>query len=219
MINHGRDVMKEIREAIGDDMDLCVELHRRLTPAEAIAFAASIEEFRPMFYEDPIRPDNIDSMAEIASKIRVPIATGERLHTIYEFEMLLRRNAVHYVRPNICLSGGFSSCKKIAAMAEARYVCVVPHNPQNMAPVSTAIAAQLCAAIPNFAIQEYPADEDSLVKSEIVDTRLAVENGFLKIPDTPGIGIKLRKGAEKKFPFKRRAVESRLHIDGSVVDR
>lgn len=218
-IHDATEVVREIREAVGDEMDLCIELHRRLTPAEAVALARAIEPYRPMFFEDPVRPDNFDPMGEIADKINLPIATGERLHTIYEFEMLLRRNAAQFVRPNVCLAGGFTACKKIAAMAEARYVGFVAHNPQNMAPVSTAIAAQLAAAVPNFAIQEYPADEGSEVKSAIVDNRLQVEEGYLIIPDRPGIGIKLVDGVEERFPFKRKEIRSRLHVDGSVVDR
>jgi galactonate dehydratase len=218
-LKHAAETVREIREAVGDEMDLCLELHRRLTPAEAVAFAGSIEEYRPMFYEDPVRPDNIDVMGEVADKIRLPIATGERLHTIYEFEMLLKRNAVQFVRPNICLAGGFTQVKKIAALAEARYVGFVAHNPQNMAPVSTAVATQLAGAVPNFAIQEYPADEARPGKADIVDNLPVVRDGFLIVPDAPGIGIKLLPDAEKKHPFQRRGVKSQLHVDGSVLDR
>ena len=142
------------REAVGDEVDLCIEIHRRLDPAEAIVLGRAIEPYRPFFYEDPIRPDNIDAMAEVAQKIAVPIATGERIHTIYEFEMLLTRHAVQYVRPDVCMAGGITHCKKIAALAEAHYVGVVPHNP--LSPVSTAACVQLAACIPNFALQEYP---------------------------------------------------------------
>lgn len=216
---HAASVVRDIRVAVGNDMDLCLELHRRLTPAEAVILAGEIEEYRPYFFEDPIRADNFDVMADVAGKINLPIATGERLHTIFEFEMLLDRRAAQFIRPNVCLAGGFSACKKIAGMAESRYVSVVAHNPQSMAPVSTAIAAQLAAAIPNFAIQEYPADEDRAGKGDIVDRRLEVEHGFLLIPEAPGIGIKLVDGAEKNYPFRQREVKSRLHVDGSVVDR
>lgn len=216
---HAVSVVRDIRKAVGDDLDLCLELHRRLTPAEAIVLAGQIEEYRPYFFEDPVRPDNFDVMGEVAAKINLPVATGERLHTIYEFEMLLDRRAAQFIRPNVCLAGGFTACKKIAGMAEARYVSVVAHNPQSMAPVSTAIAAQLAAAIPNFAIQEYPADEDRPGKGDIVDRLPKVEDGYLIIPDTPGIGIKLVEGAEEKYPFRRREVKTRLNIDGSVVDR
>ncbi len=212
------------REAVGDEVDLCIEIHRRLDPAEAIVLGRAIEPYRPFFYEDPIRPDNIDAMAEVAQKIAVPIATGERIHTIYEFEMLLARNAVQYVRPDVCMAGGITHCKKIAALAEAHYVDVVPHNP--LSPVSTAACVQLAACIPNFALQEYPRGEGEPPKSEIVSGALTLEDGFLIIPDAPGIGVELAEGAAEKYPFLSHRplldegmMVTRLHVDGSVVDQ
>ncbi|HYW89995.1 MAG TPA: mandelate racemase/muconate lactonizing enzyme family protein, partial [Chloroflexota bacterium] len=128
-IGQAVDAVRQYREAVGDEVDLCIEIHRRLTPAEAIVLARGIEPYRPYFYEDPILPDNFDAMGLVAEHIEVPIATGERLHTIYEFEMLLRRGAVQYVRPDVCMCGGITGAKKIAALAEANHVGVVPHNP------------------------------------------------------------------------------------------
>ena len=213
----GIDTVRAYREAAGDNVDLCIEIHRQLTPAEAITLAHGIEEFHPFFYEDPIRPENIDSMALVAQHIAIPIATGERLHDIHEFEMLLARNAVQYVRPDICHAGGLTHCKKIAALAEARYVGVVPHNP--LSPVSTAACLQLAACIPNFAIQEYPRGELDPPKSDIVKNPPRVQNGYLLIPDTPGIGIELAEDAQEKHPPVPREVLARLHVDGSVVDQ
>lgn len=215
-----RDAIETVgryREAVGTEVDLCVEIHRRLTPAEAIVLARGIEEFHPFFYEDPILPDNFDAMALVAHNIRIPIATGERIHTIYEFEALLRRGAVQYVRPDVCLAGGMTHSKKIAALAEAHHVGVVPHNP--LSPVSTAACIQLAACIPNFALQEYPLGEGEPPKSEIVKSTLRLENGFLIIPDAPGIGIELMEDAAERYPYKPRQVHTRLHVDGSVVDQ
>ncbi len=215
-----RDAIEAVgayRDAVGDEVDLCIEIHRRLTPSESITLARGIEPYHPFFYEDPILPDNFDAMALVANHISIPIATGERLHSIHEFEMLLRRGAVQYVRPDVCLAGGLSHCKKIAAIAEAHYVGVVPHNP--LSPVSTAACLQLAACIPNFAIQEYPTGELEPPKSEIVKTPLRLENGFLIIPDAPGIGIELAEDAQERYPPVSREVETRLHVDGSVVDQ
>lgn len=103
-------------------MDLCLELHRKLKPYEAIG------PYHPYFYEDPTTPDNFDSMAYIAEHIRIPVATGERYHTPQDFAMLARRNGAAFFRPDVCLCGGITGAKKIAA------------------------------CIPNFAIQEYPGD-------------------------------------------------------------
>ena len=211
------DAVRQYREAAGDDVDICIEIHRQLTPAEAIVLAKGIEQYHPMFYEDPTLPDNFDSMALIASKVSVPIATGERIHTIHEFQMLLNRNAVQYIRPDVCMAGGLTHTKKIAALAESQYVGVIPHNP--LGPVSTAACLQLAACIPNFTIQEYPLGEREPPKSEIVKTPLQVEDGFLLIPDRPGIGIELADDALERFPERPRDLETRLHVDGSVVDQ
>jgi galactonate dehydratase len=211
------ETVRAYREAVGNDVDLCIEIHRRLTPSEAVVLARGIEEFHPFFYEDPTLPDNLDAMAYIADKIHIPIATGERIHTIFEFEMLLSRNAVQFIRPDVCMAGGLTHSKKIAALAEARHVGVVPHNP--LSPVSTAACVQLAACIPNFALQEYPSGERVPPKSEIVKNALRCENGFLIVPDAPGIGVELIEDAQERHPYRPRRLRTRLHVDGSVVDQ
>jgi galactonate dehydratase len=216
MIREAIESVRQYREAVGDEVDLCIEIHRRMTPAEAVVLARGIEPFHPFFYEDPILPDNFDAMGLLAQQVHIPIATGERLHTIFEFEMLLARGAVQYVRPDVCLCGGITGAKKIAALAEAHYVGVVPHNP--LGPVSTAACLQLAACIPNFALQEYPLGEDVPPKSEIVKQPLKREGGYLLIPDAPGIGIELAEDAAERFPYKPRDVVTRLKADGSVMD-
>ena len=216
MINDAIDTVRSYREAVGYSVDLCIELHRKLIPAEAVVLARGIEQFHPLFYEDPILPDNFDAMGLVAERISIPIATGERFHSIHEFDMLLKRGAVQYVRPDVCLAGGISHSKKIAALAEANYVNVVPHNP--LSPVSTAACIQLAACIPNFAIQELPNGENIPPKSEIVKSSLLVEDGFIIIPDSPGIGVELYEDAAEKYPPNIRKVETRLNSDGSIKD-
>ncbi len=211
------EAVNRYREAVGDEVDLCIEIHRRLTPSEAVVLARGIEQVHPFFYEDPILPDSFDAMALVAQNIHIPIATGERLHTIWEFEALLTRGAVQFVRPDVCLAGGLTHSKKIAALAEAHHVQVVPHNP--LSPVSTAACVQLAACIPNFALQEYPRGEDRPPKTEIVVSPLRLEGGFLIVPDAPGIGIELAEDALERYPYKPRAVRTRLNSDGSVMDQ
>jgi galactonate dehydratase len=128
MMNDAADRVGEYREGVGDDVDLCIEFHRELRPAQAIVLGNMIK-YRPMFIEDPVPPDNTDAMARVARHINVPIATGERLLAMQEFEMLLNREAAEYVRPDLCTVGGLTGAKKIAALAEAKYVGVEPHNP------------------------------------------------------------------------------------------
>ncbi len=211
------DVVRQYREAVGDEVDLCLEIHRRLSPAEAIALGRGIEPYHPMFYEDPILPDNFDAMAQVAQQIGVPIATGERLLNVHEFAMLVERRAVQYLRPSVCVVGGISGAKKIAALAEAHHLSIVPHNP--LSPVSTAACLQVAASIPNLGIQEYPETQDEPPQSEIVRGRARVENGFLIVTDRPGIGVELAPDAREKFPPTPRPIGTRLNTDGSVVDQ
>ena len=211
------DTVRRYREAVGNEVDLCIEIHRRLTPAEAVVLGRGIEPYHPFFYEDPILPDSLDEMALVAERIHVPIATGERLHSIWEYQALLQRGAVQYVRPDVCLAGGISHAKKIAALAEAFHVQVVPHNP--LSPVSTAACIQLSAAIPNFALQGLPVGEEVPPKRTIVDQPLALDAGFLLLPERPGIGIELTPDARERHPYQPRAVETRLKTDGSVMDQ
>ena len=212
------ETVRGYRDAVGTSVDLCIEIHRRMTPTEAVQLGLGIEEFHPYFFEDPVTPDNFDEMAYVADKINIPIATGERFTSIWEFEMVLSRNAVQYIRPDVCLVGGISGARKIAALAEARHVGVVPHNP--LSPVSTAACLQIAATAPNFALQEYPIGEDESPKSDMV-TGMAVHdgNGYLSISDAPGIGMELKPGAIENCPEVPREVVTRLHADGSVIDQ
>lgn len=233
MIHDAVERVRLLREVGGEDMDLCLELHRRMKPGEAIAFAQAVEPYYPFFLEDPTTPDNFDSMGLIASRSNVPIATGERIHTIQEFEMLLSRNAMTYARTSVCICGGISGTRKIAAIAEAHNALIVPHNP--LSPVSTAACLQIAMAVENFAIQELPdhsgisaterytsanaMDQHSFSQADMVTWVPKVENGYTKANDAPGIGIDLVEDAEIKFPFKRRTIVTRLHEDGSIVDQ
>ena len=211
------DTVRRYREAVGNDVDLCIEIHRRLTPAEAVVLGRGIEPYHPFFYEDPILPDNLDEMALVAERIHVPIATGERLHSIWEYQALLQRGAVQYVRPDVCMVGGISHARKIAALAEAFHVLVVPHNP--LSPVSTAACIQLAAAIPNFALQELPVGEEVPPKRTIVDRPLTVDGGFLVVPERPGIGVPdvLRRHPDEAANDVQGIAPSVQH--GSVMDQ
>lgn len=216
-IDKAAERVYQYREAVGNEVDLCIEIHRQLNVPEAIALGRSIEKARPLFYEDPVRPDNFDDMAKVAEKIGIPIATGERIHTLEEFGMLIRREACQYIRPDVCLCGGITQSKKIAALAEAYGVMVVPHNP--LSPVSTAACIQLAASIPNFAIQEYPLGEGKEPKNKMVEKPLVLENGYLIIPDSCGIGIELNESAAIAYPYKPRDYITKLGEDGAVVDQ
>ena len=206
------------REATGDSFDLCLEVHRSMSPPEAVSFIQGVEQYRPMFVEDPIPPDNYNVLADIAAHSSVPVATGERFINIQEFELLLSKNGARYVRPDLCVVGGITASKKIASIAEAHYAGIVPHNP--LGPVSTAACLQLNACIPNCAIQEFPSFYDEGGDNAMMLKPFEVFEGSLIIPDAPGIGIELVPDIDEKFPpvNGRQEFRARTAFDGSVKD-
>ena len=216
MIAEARQRVAAVREAGGNDIDVCVEIHRRLNIPEAIELGRAIEEFRPFFFEDPTTPDSNESMGEIARSINIPIATGERIHTIWEFRELLQQKAARYIRPDVCLAGGLTHCKKISAVAESFSVGVIPHNP--LTPISTAACVQLDACIPNFVLQEYTG-EDKPPKSLMVKKPLRLEKGYLIIPEEPGIGVEINDEFFATHQYTPRPLDTPLRDDGSVADR
>lgn len=210
------DMVAACRQAVGEDFDFVLECHRSLTPSEAIAFGNAVEKYHPLFLEDPIAPDNVEVMADVASKISIPIATGERCINIQEMELIMTKKAARYVRPDVCALGGITPAKKVAAMAEANYVGIVPHNP--LGPVSTAACLQLDASIPNFTIQEFPSFYLQGGEAAMLKEPLEVEHGYIKVPNRPGIGIQLIDDISEKFPPKQRGINAQINYDGSVRD-
>jgi galactonate dehydratase len=219
-IGEAVETVRRYREIAGVDMDLCIEIHRRLSPYEAVQFGRAIEPFFPLFIEDPVTPDNFDEMAYVASKLKIPIATGERMTSLWEFQMLINRQAAQLIRPDVCMVGGISGAKKIAALAEASHIGIVPHNP--LSGVSTAACLQIAAISPTFVIQELPdarVNDSSAPSDRLVQGAPQLDaTGFLVIDDRPGLGVTLHPDASHLFPYRPRKIETGLHIDGSVVD-
>jgi galactonate dehydratase len=206
------------REAGGEEIDLIFELHRKLDPAKAIVVCNALAQFRPLFIEDPIQIDSIDTQAEICKRIDSPIATGERLSSIWEFNELLSRNVAILVRPDVGLAGGLSGCRKIAAIAEAHHCGVVPHN--FLGPGLTAPTLHLCATIPNLVTMEYlPLDEDKTSYSAAIATSVTRDGGYCPIPEEAGLGISLVDEYATIAPVAVRPFsdEDLLQSDGSVA--
>ena len=187
-----------VRKAIGDDIDLGIDVICVLSPAEAIAVGRALAPYGLYFFEDPIEPDNSDAMAQVAAALPMPVATGERHYTIHQFRDLLNKRAAAFLRPDPGLAGGLTNCRKIAALAEADYVQLMPHNPLSC--VLTAACVQLDASIHNFAIQEYQEGEFEASKRDLVLEPLELRDGYLIVPDKPGLGIELNEEAFKHYP-------------------
>jgi galactonate dehydratase len=206
------------REAGGEEVDLIFELHRKLDPSKAIVVCNALAQFHPLFIEDPIQMDSIDTQAEICKRIASPIALGERLSSIWEFNELLSRNVAILVRPDVGLAGGLSGCRKIAAIAEAHHCGVVPHN--FLGPGLTAPTLHLCTTIPNLVTMEYlPLDEDKTSSSAAFATSVVRDGGYLDVPEAPGLGVSLVEDHAKVAPVVERPIsdEGLLRADGSVA--
>ena len=186
-----------------------------MNPAESMSLGRRLEQFNPYFYEDPMLPDSPAIMADIKKSINIPIATGERFSTIFEYQQLLENKGCDFVRPDVCLCGGLSGSKKVASIAESFHVKVIPHNP--LSPISTAACVQLDACIPNFALQEYTGESES-PKSELLLNKLKLENGYLLVPNEPGLGITLNEESISKYPFQEKILDTPISDDGSVAD-
>jgi galactonate dehydratase len=217
MIQETVDNIAAVREEIGWDVDILAEIHRKLGPGEAVALAGELEKFRLYLYEDAILHDSEDSWGEIASKIRIPMGTGERNHTIFEFRELLSKGAAQFVRPDIGLAGGLTHVKKIAIVAESFHSQVVLHN--YLSPLLTAASVQLYAAIPNAGTLEYDARDTEPPGSEMLLNPLVKEGGYLITPDRPGLGVELDDNIIAKYPFHRQKETLAYRADGSYYTR
>jgi galactonate dehydratase len=216
LIKSTREVVAAVREGAGDDVDIILELHRKLTPMVSIALVDALVEFHPMFVEDPIQIDSIISQGELAKRFTPPLANGERMHTIWEFRELLCNGGAQYVRPDIGLAGGITHCKKIAAVAESFHSAVVTHN--YLGPILTAASVQLDVSIPNFIVQEYSKADES-PKNRIYRTVLKRKGGFISAPEAPGIGVELDEALLKRAKYEPRDLTKivPLRDDGSVA--
>jgi L-alanine-DL-glutamate epimerase-like enolase superfamily enzyme len=186
--DHAEKAVAAVREAVGNRADILIGTHGQITPSVARRLARRLEQYDPLWLEEPCPPENYRQMGRIADSTTIPIATGERLVTPYEFQNLFAEGACAFAQPDLGSCGGITACKKIASLAEANYVLVAPHVWGG--PVITAAAVQIAANIPNFLIQE------SIYKSRDFFDELVVEpfewdQGDLIPSDRPGIGIEL----------------------------
>jgi len=182
------------RDAAGRDVDIVLEFHRRLTPMQAIPVIEALKAFNVLFIEDPIQIDSIEAQGSLAARINLPMGNGERLNTIWEFRELLQQGGPQYLRPDLGLAGGISHCRKIAAIAEAHHASLVAHN--FLGPVLTAASVHLSAAVPNIAVQEYSLIDESQPASAAYDSCLVREGGYLRLPERPGLGVRLKPEAD-----------------------
>jgi galactonate dehydratase len=191
-------LVEAVRDAVGPEVDVLVEMHGRFTPAQAVALARELEPFVPGWIEEPVPPENLKALAKVARKVNLPVATGERIHNRLEFRELFELQAADVVQPDPTMCGGILETKKIAAWAESYYVLLAPHNVGG--PVSTAACLHLAATVPNFKIQEHFNDFAEEWVKEVAPGNPEVVDGYFALPDGPGLGVTLNEDLVREHP-------------------
>ncbi len=203
-----------LREAVGDEVDIGLDPHARIfEPVRALELCRVLAPFRPLFVEEAILPENFDAFARLKRQVEVPLATGEQLYTANQFRQLLALGAVDIVQPDMCLTGIIET-KRIATLAKAAYVSVAPHNP--CGPVATTVNVHVAATLSNFLILEYLPDDDER-RSALVDEPMKLVDGYLQLPEKPGLGIDLNEEALRQYPFKPWHRPFLFRKDGSIT--
>jgi galactonate dehydratase len=192
------DLVAAVRDAIGPERDIMLEMHGRFNPATAILMANKLEKFRLAWIEEPVPPENLLELKRVAERVSIPIAVGERMHTLTEYRTLLDLQAVDIVQPDISHFGGLTLTRRLAAWADVYNVLIAPHNVGG--PVSTAAALHVAACTPNFMIQEHFNDfADSWVKQSAPGTPEVVD-GYFSLPTAPGLGVELNESVFLEHP-------------------
>jgi len=192
-------LVEAVRDAVGDEVEMLVEMHGRFAPLEAIRLADLLEPFAPAWIEEPVPPENADAMAKVASKTNLPIATGERIHDRMEFREIFERQAADIIQPDVGHIGGILEARKLAATAETYFVPVAPHNVGGS--VLTAANLQLAACTPNFKILEHFNDFADEEVKQAVTGGPEVRDGFFELTDRPGLGVELNVEFVEEHPF------------------
>lgn len=187
LVRQTRERGQAVKAAVGEDVDIIFELHRKLTPLQAKPVMEALFPLSPLFIEDPLQIDDFSAQSRIASSAGGPVGVGERLHTVWEFNDILSRGGPQFVRPDMGTAGGISHVKKIASVAESHSATLVTHN--CLGPILTAASAHLDAAIPNFIVQEYSPFDDELASHDALHSHFHREGGWLMLSDKPGLGV------------------------------
>jgi galactonate dehydratase len=189
-----------LREAVGDDMDIMIDLHGPpwLTVSDAIAVGRALEPYKLLFIEDPVAPEFADSYARIRDAIATPLAAGERAATIYGERHFIEHDLVDVLQPDTGRAGGITQMKKMAAMAEARGIMMAPHS-GSLGPVAEYAALHLMAAIPNALFLER-IEDDWEGRQEVIRPHPVQVNGAIPVPTAPGLGVDIDENAVARYP-------------------
>lgn len=214
-LRRAADTVKAMRDAVGENFDILLDLHARCTPAAAIQFGRLLEPYNIFWYEEPCWPEHSDALVEVSRALRFPIATGERLVGRWEFRELLEKRAVAIIQPDVSHCGGITEARKIASMADTYSITVACHNPQG--PVSTAASLHLGFATSNYLIQEVVWN-DVPWRFDVVQGGFDVSRGSVSPPTAPGLGIEINEVEARKYAATEEVLMPAFRRDGSVAD-
>lgn len=194
--------VRAVREAVGPDVDILVEVHRRLAPMHAVRVAQAMEPYAPFWFEEPVSARDLDALAEVRRDIALPVVTGEELYTKNEFRDVFEKRAADILNPDVCNCGGILELREIGAMAEAYHVAMAPHN-YNSTTIGLAATLHAAVGMANFIITEYFVNFEE-VGQEIAQETFTVEDSFITLPNKPGLGIDLDEEALRRRPYQER---------------
>lgn len=196
-------LIEAVRDAIGPDAELMLEMHGRFSPSTAVRLAKDLAPFRPAWLEEPVPPENLDALRKVADKVDLPIATGERIHDRIEFRELFASRAADIIQPDVGHIGGILETRKLAATAETHYTLLAPHNVGGS--VLTAATLQLASCTPNFKILEHFNDfADADIKQVVRGApQVDPDTGCFEVSHAPGLGVELDEDAAAEFPQQR----------------
>jgi galactonate dehydratase len=203
-------IVEAVRDAVGADIDLMLDIHGRLNVPTAIAMCRALARFDLTWIEEPTPPESIDALAEVRARSPVPIAAGERWYEPHRFLEALQKKAVDILQPDVSHAGGLGETKRIAHLAHLHLIPVAPHNP--VGPVMNAMTLHTAIAIPNFSVFE-TVSIDVPWRRELVSETLRFENGYLLAPTAAGLGVELNEAACARFPYQPSDVPL---FDGSI---
>ncbi len=216
-VREGIANLKAVRAAVGEDFRICIDLHGKTTPTMAIDFCSRAEQYSPYFVEEATQIEDLDELALLRSKTRIPLATGERLFTKYGFTPICSRHLVDFIQPDVVHCGGILEMKKIAAIAEAYRIEFAPHNPQS--DVSTLASLHVDFTTPNFGIQEIThRGNEQYWKDLFYGGGPAYEKGYALPPDRPGLGVALDEAVAAKRPYQPHTRQQLRFPDGGIAD-
>ena len=211
-LNTALERVDAVRRAVGDKIDLLIEGHGRFDVPTGIKIAKELEQFKPMFFEEPVPPDNLEALKAVRDKSPVAISAGERLYGRRDYRNLFEMRAADYIQPDISHAGGIMELKKIASVAETYYIPFAPHNPSG--PVANAATLQIAACCPNFSILEIMYSDVDWRK-DVTNEALEYKDGYITIPDKPGLGIEIDEEECLKHPYQPHTLR---HYTGALTD-